>query len=187
MTITDMALAKFDLLITDIQEKMTNETERKLDAIHKEAFFPSLQMITLMPTPSPLLLIFNSSKENEYRKSILRDVKIGSFKSLDGYSTDSFNNSITKVKAAKGFVNECKGIQRRAIKFVFWALFATIVDNADYDENISSIADFAQLLNIDEALLTDIILAIKVVLGEVDTDVSFQTDVMKSEFPLLLD
>ena len=186
MAITDMAQAKFDILIADIQKKMTNEMERGwakiFDSTRTGGLFGKKAQ-----SPSPLLLIFNSSKGNEYRISILRNVELDFTESLASYSPDSLKDSNTKIVAVKEFIDECrKSEERPVIKFVFWALFAAIVDKTDYDENISSIADFAQLLNIEQELLADIVLAIKCVLGEVDTDVSFRTELMKREFPLLL-
>ena len=164
-----MKQLKVDVLIEDIDKQLT--------VYYMSIGLLGVPLMVLNRSRNPLLLIFDNQKSNGYRKSILEKASIR-LPECFKYGENDLRDMKIRIKATKEFVGEyCKRENRaEALKFIFWSLLALAVDRTDYNEKIALIADFAQLLKIDEETLRDIIQVIKVVCGDEEENFEFQTD-----------
>lgn len=170
-----MKQVKFDLLIEDIEKELKALNERNFlfmsDVYHSCSW--------------PFLLIFDKENGNDYRSSVLEKATL--LLRIDisySYEEDCFRDIKTKIKATKDFIRECcKPLNKSAaLIFIFWSLLAAMVDKTDYKEKVALIADFSQLLKIDEKTLCDIIQVIKVICGDEEKNFEFQTNEVREVF-----
>lgn len=170
-----MKQLKVDVLIEDIDKQLT--------VYYMSIGLLGVPLMVLNRSRNPLLLIFDNQKSNGYRKSILEKASIR-LPECFKYGENDLRDMKIRIKAIKEFVGEyCKRENRaEALKFIFWSLLALAVDRTDYNEKIALIADFAQLLKIDEETLRDIIRVIKVICGEVEACFKLQTSEVRTVF-----
>ena len=177
--LNEMRMAKFETLIMDVNESINKN--KKITFITKmwALSFESKKL-------SPLYMIFEPEKINEFALVICDKAKFELVESVDQYrddwgykySFDSLSDAKTKIEAAKDFVKYCRGEQGRAeaYKFIFWALMILSVEKESSAEWLSLICDFTRMLRITDEELMDITYAIKCVYNEVKDEYVFKTE-----------
>jgi hypothetical protein len=160
----DIRIAKFETLIEDINEAIKENSKDNGNV------------------NSPLYMVFEPDKLNEYSKIICSKAKIVlCAKKIYGlaedypwsvmYGAKHFGGDVKmKIDAAKDFAKYCREEQNiaEAYKFIFWCLMVLTVqkDNYNYDKKLSLICDFARMLRITDEELMDITYVIKCIYNE---------------------
>lgn len=166
--IDKMKQAKFSILVDDIDTSMPYVSYNVSEAERSEA--------------NPLNLIFYNESDNDYLKTILSKARFNLPSWYSKYRTTKFNDLNIKISVTKDLIQMLRNDHYEAIRFIFWALLAVAVDRRNYDEKLSLIADFAYMIKIDEKSIVDIIMVIRVVLGEEKEQLKFQTKEVKDFF-----
>ncbi|MFL0250948.1 hypothetical protein ACJDT4_10990 [Clostridium neuense] len=166
-TVDKMKQAKFFVLVEDIDASMP---------------YVSYNISEAERVASPLNLIFYNDKDNGYIEAILLKARFNLPNWYGRYKTSDFKDVNERMSAAKDLTQMLRNDHYEAIRFIFWALFAVAVDKRNYDEKVSLIADFAYMIKIDEKSIADIIMVVKVALGEDKEQLKFQTKDVKNFF-----
>lgn len=166
-TVDKMKQAKFFILVEDIDASMP---------------YVSYNISEVEKVASPLNLIFYNERDNAYIEAILLRARFNLPSWYGRYKTSDFKDANQRMSAAKDLTQMLRNDHYEAIRFIFWALFAVAVDKRNYDEKVSLIADFAYMIKIDEKSIADIIMVIKVALGEDKEQLKFQTKDAKNFF-----
>lgn len=96
-----------------------------------------------------------------------------------------------RMKAAKTLVvklneeddgKEINFGKTKKISFIFWSLMILAVDDADKEEHLSLICDFAKMLKISNAEMMDIVQVIRVIYHIEKSNVKLQTNIAIREF-----
>lgn len=137
---------------------------------------------------SPLRLFIDSKKTNEYSKVILNNAK---FK-LDEWAEYTSGRSLMDLKEnilmTKKLIEILRNPtnKRESLNFIFWLLFISTVDNADYDEKISTIADLSYMIGLSDEVIKDLTNVVKVVLGDEDSKVKITTEEVYQNFCMII-
>jgi|GEM_PF-6445691 len=163
-----MKEAKFSILVDDIDASMPYVSYNVSEVERAEA--------------SPLNLIFYNDKDNYYLETILSKARFNLPNWYSKHRTTKFDDLNIKISVTKDLIKMLRNDHYEAIRFIFWALFAVAVDRRNYDKKVSLIADFSYMIEIDEKSVADIIMVIKMVLGEEKEQLKFQTKEVKNFF-----
>lgn len=167
-TVDKMRQIKFSVLVEDMDASMPYVS---YDISEKE------RAIT-----SPLNLIFYNERDNGYVEIILLKARFNLPNWYSKHRTERFDELEIRISAAKDLIEMLRNDHYEAIRFVFWALFAVAVNKENYEEKVSLISDFAYMIKINEKSILDIIMVIKVALGEGKEQLKFETKEVKSFF-----
>lgn len=172
-----MRKTKYEILIDDINEA--------LNVWHNYMHDASEQPFT------PLDMVFNRAKVNEYANIIMKKADIGLREKISSFSdpwaesyADSIIDDAEKIPAIKDFVKYCKLSHNRDAGYalIFWSLMILSVDDTDADDKLSLICDIARMLKITDDELIDIAYVIKTVYNDVDDGYKIKTDMAKKVF-----
>ena len=182
----EMRMAKFETLISDINEAIKKDRFGGLGSIFRMTRSMSILAAGETNRTTPLYLIFEPEKTNDFASVICKKAKFEISGNSDSYEdpwaskygTQTLDDAKTRIEAAKDFVKYCRNEQNRpeAYKFVFWSLMIISVENEDSDEWLSLICDFTRMLRISDDELMDITYAIKCIYNEVEEEYVFKTD-----------
>ena len=146
-----------------------------------------------------LSVIYDYDKLNSYGKIIMEQIC-----EMDKDETKDYEVFLHQKK----FVENCKDMEYRMkaaktlvvklnkeddgkeinfgkpkkISFIFWSLMILAVDDADKEEHLSLICDFAKMLKISNAEMMDIVQVIRVIYHIEKSNVKLQTNIAIREF-----
>lgn len=182
----EMRMAKFETLISDINEAIKKDRFGGFRSIFRMTGSMSILAAGETNRTTPLYLIFEPEKTNDFVSVICKKAKFEISGNSDSYEdpwaskygTQTLDDAKTKIEAAKDFVKYCRDEQNRpeAYKFIFWSLMIISVENENSDEWLSLICDFTRMLRISDDELMDIIYAIKCIYNEVEEEYVFKTE-----------
>jgi len=188
----DSRVFKFETMIEDVDKviKKENFLSGFLGIGRAMAFKP---VNGSSSKTSPLNIIFSSDKLNQFGKVIVKTATItlegtgdSSYRDpwMEKYSEKKFTDDKIKISAAKDFISYCRVDNNRqeGYKLIFWSLMILSVDDADADQKLSLICDFAKMLRITDDEMVDISYVIKNLYNAVDSSYVFKTETIPSVF-----
>lgn len=139
-----------------------------------------------------LAVVYDYNKLNEYGKIIMDQVSQMTEKDEEE-DEDAFSYQVQfveecqdieyRTKAAKAIVQQLD--QKSKLHFMFWALMILAVDDADKEEHLSLICDFAKMFKLGDAELMDLVRIIQGIYG-IEGDYKIQTERAVREFGRLI-
>lgn len=166
----DMRIVKFKMIIRDIWEDTGKRSLTNCLGQINGGWYTAL-----------LAIIYDYDKLNAYGKIIMEQVC-----ELDRseFGDDGFSHRVEfvekckaveyRMKAAKALVkdlNEGDYKEYNKLLFIFWSLMILAVDDADKEEHLSLVCDFAKMLKVGDEEIMDIVQIIRAVFHEENTGI----------------
>lgn len=139
-----------------------------------------------------LAVVYDYNKLNEYGKIIMDQVSQMTEEDEEE-DEDAFSHQVQfveecqdieyRTKAAKAIVQQLD--QKSKLHFMFWALMILAVDDADKEEHLSLICDFAKMFKVGDAELMDLVRIIQGIY-DIEGDYKIQTEGAVREFRSLI-
>lgn len=194
---SDIRMIKFETVIEDMNMKIRERTINAvtaMNAVRRPSFFADIKTKTLadffyLMRLSPLHVIFDDEKLNEYGKIIISKAYIEVPSGWEEqYNSGNIKDAKMRINAVRKLIEYYKTSTTSTTagyKFVFWALMILTVDKTDAEEHLSLICDFARMLHISDEEMEDMVNVIKMVYHHEKTEI--RTEKIRSIFGGLLD
>ena len=152
----EMRMVKFETLIKDIEEKLRHRLFKKTKSFYR-----------FNKTNLPLALIYDVARMNEYAAIIYQNTGYLVEQEWNNkyFSIADETDNRVKMNAAKEFTRIVRNDadQKYGHKFIFWALMVLAVDDRNKEEYLSTVCDFAKMLNIPDNEVLEIANIVKLV------------------------
>lgn len=182
----DMRTVKFRMMIKDIyvdlgKKDLTDTLADDLGDYMNEGYYSVW-----------LAVVYDYNKLNEYGKIIMDQVSQMTEEDEEE-DEDAFSHQVQfveecqdieyRTKAAKAIVQQLD--HKSKLHFMFWALMILAVDDADKEEHLSLICDFAKMFKVGDVELMDLVRIIQGIY-DIEGDYKIQTEWAVREFGSLI-